>query len=178
MVEHHQTLRSVRGGWLLNTARVALAAALGTNALLSTDMAADPQEPTGPPPSPAKPEPRQAKIEANSKVKTILGIGAHYDDCVFGIPGTLLKAVKKNHRVVVLSLIGDYSNWKPAQGRSRELVDGTIQLGKEYGVEMRFFIVHRDEIQSERGQRAADSGGGRRHFSRPRIPALAARPSS
>lgn len=70
--------------------------------------------------------------------KTILGIGAHYDDCVFGISGTLLKAVRKNHRVVILSLIGDYSNWKPAQGREREIVDGTIRLGKEYGVEMRF----------------------------------------
>lgn len=70
--------------------------------------------------------------------KTILGIGAHYDDCVFGISGTLLKAVRKNHRVVILSLIGDYSNWKPAAGRHKEIVDGTIKLGKENGVEMRF----------------------------------------
>ena len=71
-------------------------------------------------------------------MKTILGIGAHYDDCVFGIPGILLKAVRKNYRVVVLSLIGDYSNWKPARGRERDIVDGTVQLGKEHGVEMRF----------------------------------------
>ena len=71
-------------------------------------------------------------------MKTILGIGAHYDDCVFGISGLLLKALRQHHRVVVLSLIGDYRNWKPVQGRERELVDGTVRLGKEYGVEMRF----------------------------------------
>ena len=69
--------------------------------------------------------------------KTILGIGAHYDDCVFGISGTLLKAVRKNHRVVILSLIGDYSNWKPAVGRETEIVNGTVRICKEYGVEMR-----------------------------------------
>ena len=71
-------------------------------------------------------------------MKTILGIGAHYDDCVFGISGILLKALRQHHRVVVLALIGDYSNWKPAQGREREIVDGTVRIAREYGVEMRF----------------------------------------
>jgi LmbE family N-acetylglucosaminyl deacetylase len=70
--------------------------------------------------------------------KTILGIGAHYDDCVFGISGTLLKAVRKNHRAVILSVIGDYSNWPPIQGRDGELVPKSIELAKEYGVEARF----------------------------------------
>lgn len=70
--------------------------------------------------------------------KTILGIGAHYDDCVFGIPGILLSAVRKNYRVVILSLIGDYTNWKPARGRAKEITDGTVKICKDYGVEHRF----------------------------------------
>jgi LmbE family N-acetylglucosaminyl deacetylase len=70
--------------------------------------------------------------------KTILGIGAHYDDCVFGISGTLLKAVRTNYRAVILALIGNYSNWKPVEGRDGELVPASTALAKEYGVEMRF----------------------------------------
>jgi len=69
---------------------------------------------------------------------TVLGIGAHYDDCAFGIPGILLQAVEKGHRVVVLTLIGDYDNWKPVRGRGPELVEGTRRVAADYGVESRF----------------------------------------
>src|SRR6476660_3565749 len=70
--------------------------------------------------------------------QTILAVGAHYDDCVFGIPGILLNAVRKHHRVVILAIIGDYTNWPPAQDRSDELLKVSAQLAKERGMEMRF----------------------------------------
>jgi LmbE family N-acetylglucosaminyl deacetylase len=65
-------------------------------------------------------------------------MGAHYDDCVFGIPGLLLQAVRRHDRVVILSLIGDYTNWPPVAGREPALVDLSRRMARERGMELRF----------------------------------------
>ena len=68
----------------------------------------------------------------------MLAIGAHYDDCPFGIPGILLGAVQKEYRVVILNIIGDYSDWAPVNGRAEKLRETSIRLASERGMEMRF----------------------------------------
>src|SRR6266508_3240978 len=82
---------------------------------------------------------------------TLLAIGAHYDDCVFGVGGLLLRAVRKNYRAVVLALIGDYANWKPVRGREGQLLTRSIEIAKARGVEMRFlnFSEMRLEVTQE-----------------------------
>ena len=100
-------------------------------------------------------EPQAPTATAPPAKRTILAIGAHYDDSPFGIPGTLLQAVAQGHRVVALAMIGDYSNWKPVRGRGPDIVEGTRRINAEYGVESRFLPWASGMLQSTDAHRRA-----------------------
>lgn len=91
--------------------------------------------------------------------RTLLAIGAHYDDCAFGIPGILLQAVRKNYRVVSLALIGDYTAWGPIAGRAQELIAGSKKLAAEHGVEQQFlsFKSHHFEVTPQTKREVAEA---------------------
>src|SRR4029078_2881560 len=85
---------------------------------------------------------------------TLLAIGAHYDDCVFGVPGLLGKAARRGYRVVLLTLIGDYSNFAPAVRREAALRAGSVELCAAHGAELRFL-----DFKSQHFQVTAETKG-------------------
>lgn len=113
---------------------------------------AEARTPVGRADAPAHP---QAATPAAATRHTVLAIGAHYDDCPFGVPGILLQAVQRGHRVVILSMIGDYSNWKAVRGRGPALVDGTRRINADVGVESRFLPWASGTLQSTASTRRA-----------------------
>ena len=70
--------------------------------------------------------------------KTILAIGAHMDDCEIGAGGLIAKAVRKGHRVVIVTMCSDYSTWSVTKGREKEVKEMLVAEAGRIGVEKRF----------------------------------------
>jgi LmbE family N-acetylglucosaminyl deacetylase len=86
----------------------------------------------------------------------ILGIGAHYDDCIFGIPGVLLRAVDQGHKVTILSVIGDYGNWSPVgEERQSDMIDRIQSLFEIKGILLRFLDYQSMAIEENEASKRA-----------------------
>ncbi|HYF51205.1 MAG TPA: PIG-L deacetylase family protein [Planctomycetota bacterium] len=70
--------------------------------------------------------------------KTFLAVGAHMDDAELGAGGVLIQAARAGHRVVIVTVVSDYSTWENTIGREKQVKQDLIALAKRYGFEKRF----------------------------------------
>jgi LmbE family N-acetylglucosaminyl deacetylase len=98
------------------------AAAAGTGILATTSGAA---------------EKKSAQSGATRK-KTFLVVEGHIDDGEIGVGGVLIQAARAGHRVVIVTVAGNYSSWAPTVGREDRTKREAIELAQSFGFEKRF----------------------------------------
>ncbi len=98
------------------------AAAAGTALSAATSPAADTK------PAATAPAPR----------KTFLVIEGHIDDAEIGAGGVLIQAARAGHRVVIITVAGNYSSWAPTVGREERTKREAVELAQSFGFEKRF----------------------------------------
>jgi LmbE family N-acetylglucosaminyl deacetylase len=82
----------------------------------------------------------QAKSDADgaSRKKTFLAVEGHMDDAEIGAGGVLIQAAKAGHRVVIVTITGDYTSWAPTVGREERTKRELVELAQSFGFEKRF----------------------------------------
>ena len=70
-----------------------------------------------------------------SQSKTILAIEAHADDAIIGAGGLLYEAARNGNRVIIVTVVSDYSTFKGTAGREDDMRSGMSNICAEYGFE-------------------------------------------
>ena len=70
--------------------------------------------------------------------KTFLAVGAHLDDPEIGAGGVLIQAARAGHRVVIVTVVSDYSSWAITLGREEQTKRDLLALAQRHGFEKRF----------------------------------------
>ncbi|NJN37026.1 MAG: hypothetical protein HC794_08165 [Nitrospiraceae bacterium] len=77
-------------------------------------------------------------------------------------------------------LIGDYSNWPPIGKRHAELIQGTTEISRLYGVEMRYlgFQSHRFDVHDQTKRAVAEAVPDGRYVETPGVSHISIDPDS
>ena len=73
----------------------------------------------------------------NNKRQTFLAIGAHLDDAFLGAGGVLIQAAQAGHRVVIVTVVSDFSSRAATRGHEAVTKKELLVLSKKYGFEHR-----------------------------------------
>lgn len=102
----------------------ALAAAAAAGAVIAPTGAAAAQAKSG--------------ADAAPRKKTFLAVEGHMDDAEIGAGGVLIQAARAGHRVVIVTVTGDYTSWAPTVGREDRTKRELVELAQSFGFEKRF----------------------------------------
>ena len=69
---------------------------------------------------------------------TLVAVGAHMDDVYYGAGPILARATRKGHRVVLVTVVSDFSTWAPTTGRENETRRDLYALAEKWGFEQIF----------------------------------------
>lgn len=89
--------------------------------------------PTGEAAAQARPDAAQSP-----RKKTFLAVEGHMDDAEIGAGGVLIQAARAGHRVVIVTVTGDYTSWAPTVGREERTKRELVELAQSFGFEKRF----------------------------------------
>lgn len=89
------------------------------------------------PPAAAAAAPKGGGADAPRR-KTFLAVEGHIDDAEIGAGGVLIQAARAGHRVVIVTVAGNYSSWAPTVGREERTKREAVELAQSFGFEKRF----------------------------------------
>lgn len=87
---------------------------------------------------PASAAEKNAPAATPPRRKTFLAVEGHIDDAEIGVGGVLIQAARAGHRVVIVTVAGNYASWAPTVGREDRTKREALELARSFGFEKRF----------------------------------------
>jgi len=67
---------------------------------------------------------------------SVVGVGAHMDDCYLGMGGAAIRAARRGHRVAFVQAVSTYGAWPIVAGREAEIKPALQKLADRAGISL------------------------------------------